>query len=325
MKLWDYICSKSITLCAIGIGAIFIGTVMCTASLSISLIFCTELFVIILVMLWLLISWYLDNKRIKKLEQTIFQLKDKYLLAEVLPRPKNAIEQIYFNIVKTVSRSAISTANQAMRDKDEYCEYVEAWIHEIKTPLTACSLIIANDMDVQKIRRELKRANNLTKSILYYARMKSSEKDIIIKKVKISDVLNQAVQSQMELLISANISIEIKGDFEVYTDDKSVCFIIKQLLINCAKYCKGCNVKITAEGGQVTVKDNGIGIPKHEIERVTDRGFTGTNGRKINSSTGMGLYIVKGLCSKLSITLDIDSKQNEYTIISLKFDSLTKL
>ena len=47
---------------------------------------------------------------------------------------------------------------------------------------------------------------------------------------------------------------------------------------------------------QLTVADNGIGIPAHELPRVFDRGFTGSNGRVRGGSTGMGLY----LCRKLA-------------------------
>ncbi len=40
------------------------------------------------------------------------------------------------------------------------------------------SLIIDNGGDVRRLRRELKRADNLTESILYYARLRTAEKDV---------------------------------------------------------------------------------------------------------------------------------------------------
>mgnify|MGYP002509223018 CR=1 FL=1 len=45
---------------------------------------------------------------------------------------------------------------------------------------------------------------------------------------------------------------------------------------------------------QLVVQDNGIGIPAHELPRVFDRGFTGSNGRSRGGSTGMGLYLEQG-------------------------------
>ncbi len=71
------------------------------------------------------------------------------------------------------------------------------------------------------------------------------------------------------------------------------------------------------------VEDNGIGIPSHEISRVTERGFSGTNGRNAGGSTGMGLFIVRELCSRLDMTLGIESKPQEYTRIVLEFNVMT--
>ena len=161
--------------------------------------------------------------------------------------------------MKEVSRSAIGAAENAVREKEEYCEYVESWIHEIKTPLTACSLILANGGDPAKLKRELKRADNLTETILYYARLRSPEKDTSIAAVSAAAVVAEAVKSQRELLVAAKIGVETTGDFSVYTDGKSLCFILKQLLINCAKYCRGCRVKISAKKESLPWRTTGRG------------------------------------------------------------------
>lgn len=122
--------------------------------------------------------------------------------------------------------------------------------------------------------------------------------------------------------MAAKIRVEAEGDFAVYSDPKAFGFILKQLLINCAKYCPGCLIKIRAEHGIVTVEDDGIGIPSYELRRVMDRGFTGTNGRKIGGSTGMGLYIVWELCERLEIDIQIESAEGEYTRVILSFQNM---
>lgn len=58
-----------------------------------------------------------------------------------IPTPTNSVEYRYYRVMKEMSRSAVGTVEQAMREKEEYCDYVESWIHQIKTPLTACSLL----------------------------------------------------------------------------------------------------------------------------------------------------------------------------------------
>ena len=63
------------------------------------------------------------------------------------------------------------------------------------------------------------------------------------------------------------------------------------------------------------IKDNGIGIKKSEIDRIFDKGFTGTNGRNQKKSTGIGLYLCKRLCKGIGMEIDANSKENEYTEI----------
>lgn len=319
MRWKEYLSSRAVTLCFLGIGALAVGSVLAFAEADIRVIVLTELFLLLWTAAWLTVCYLTDRRRLEKLERLVQELPEKYLLGEVLPPPENLVERQYYDIMKTISGSAIGIAEQSVREKEEYCDYVESWIHEIKTPLTACSLILSNDGDIRKLRHELKRADNLTETILYYARMRTPEKDTRITKLQAAGIMEEAVKSQMEILIAAKISVETEGDFTVYSDAKALCFILKQLLINCAKYCPGCHVSLRASDRWLIVEDNGIGIPSYEIRRVTERGFTGTNGRRLGGSTGMGLYIVKELCRQLGIGLRVESEQGSYTRITLSF------
>lgn len=325
MKFKEYLLSKTVTLCFLLIGVLAFASLAVIANIAVQAVLLLTTSYLLIILSWLIVSFFIERKRSDKIAKIIDELPQKYLLAEVIPVPFTPLEKRYFQMLKEISHSAISVAEQAMREKAEYCDYVESWIHEIKTPLTACSLILANGGDAKKLKAELKRADNLTESILYYARMGTAQKDIQIKKICVSEVINNAVMSQMELLIASKIRVETQGDFEVYSDDKIIDFVLKQLLINSAKYCPGCLVQITAKDGVVTVEDNGIGIPSFEVRRVTERCFTGTNGRKLGNSTGMGLYIVKELCQHLDIDMKIESVQGEYTKTILSFRNLTKM
>lgn len=116
-------------------------------------------------------------------------------------------------------------------------------------------------------------------------------------------------------------------EIEVSTDSKWIVFILNQILQNCSKYRKSesdLEIEIFAKQGKehviLYVKDNGIGIPKGEITRVFEKGFTGTNGRLSNKkSTGIGLYLCKKLCDKLGMVLELNSIQGEGTEVRLVF------
>ena len=69
--------------------------------------------------------------------------------------------------------------------------------------------------------------------------------------------------------------------------------------------------------------DNGPRIPTQELRRVTERGFIGTIGRKQGGSTGMGLFIVSQLCDSLNISMELSSKEGEYTRFTFRFSAPT--
>ncbi|MGM9625979.1 MAG: ATP-binding protein, partial [Eubacteriales bacterium] len=120
-------------------------------------------------------------------------------------------------------------------------------------------------------------------------------------------------------LIAADIGAVIDGEGSVYSDPKLLVFILKQLIINCAKYCPGCRIEIRIDADTLVFSDSGPGIPAHELCRVTERGFTGGAARNENRGTGMGLYIVRVLCEKLHIDMEIASEVGLFTRFTFRF------
>lgn len=319
MKFSHYLASKSIALCITVIVLILWFVFACLAGVSFPVIAITVAVVLTSTAGWLVCEYILICKRLKKLNRLCTEIEQGYLLGEVFPKPVNAHEEEYFRVMKFVSRSAIALTEQVRRDKEEYCEYVEKWIHEIKTPLTACTLIAENGGDMRKLKTELKRAENLTENVLYCARLRTIEADTQISQISVQSVIDKAVKSQMELLLQAGISVETDGEFTAYTDGKSLEFILKQFLVNCAKYCPECRIKIIADNGVIAFEDNGTGIPSHELPRIFARGFVGNIGRVRGGGTGMGLYLVHELCAQLGIAINVQSEEGKYTRFTLEF------
>lgn len=319
MKFRDYLAGKAVILLCFCIFAILWGVFAFFMGANAVLLWGSEGFFVLAVVLRYSIGYARVRARLSRLAAQRDGLDEKYLLGELLKKPTDAVEREYYEVMRTVSSAAIGAVENAKREKEEYCEYVEQWIHEVKTPLTACTLICDNGADAVKLKRELKRADNLTDSILYYARLRAPERDTVIAETDVQKIIADAIMSQRELLIAAKIGVETRGTFAVHTDGKAVGFIIKQLLINCAKYCRGCHVKIIAENGVITVEDDGAGIAPHELPRITARGYTGALGRQAGS-TGMGLYIVSEMCKRLDIELSVSSKQGVGTTFALAFD-----
>lgn len=323
MNFRTYLSSKVVALCMGAIGMLYLTLIVWLCGFSFSLLLFLLLSGVFVCILCMMLSWRRTNRRLRMLQSRLDSMPEKYLVSETLPRPHDAVELQYYLLMQQVSRSAIGAVEQARTEKQDYCDYVERWMHEIKTPLTACSLILANGAEPAKLRRELRRADNLTETILTYAKLQTPEKDIQISLADLRTICDQAVRYEMELLIAAGISVTIKGDGRGYTDPKLLSFILKQLLINCAKYCPNCQVHMELSENSLLFEDNGPGIPTHELQRVTERGFTGSSGRARGESTGMGLYIVSRLCQSLNIQMELSSREGQFTRFAFRLPAPT--
>ena len=228
--------------------------------------------------------------------------------------------------MKMAEKSMLERIGLVQRERKEYKEYIEQWIHEIKTPITAMKLICENNRYpfTRDFMAELEKVNRFTEQALYYARSEHTEKDYSIREINLGHVVHAAIADNKYLLRQNHVAITIDPmEHSVYTDDKWVRFILDQIISNGVKYRRArptLHFFTVKENDKIilSVEDNGIGIPQSDLPRVFEKGFTGQNGRRIHSSTGIGLYLCKRLCDKLGIGISVNS-QGKGTILSLSF------
>ncbi|WP_122642200.1 sensor histidine kinase [Luxibacter massiliensis] len=281
---------------------------------------------LLVLVLYLLLSYLIRKKYLNKLLDIAEQLEERYLLPEVMQVPEKADEQVFYQILKMAEKSMLERINEVQRERKEYKEYIEQWIHEVKTPITAMKLICENNRSpfTRELMAELENVNRFTEQALYYARSEHTEKDYSVREISLSGVVHSAIADNKYLLRQSNVMITVdEMEHSVYTDDKWVRFILDQIISNAVKYCTDQptlrfftvkkNDKII-----LSIEDSGIGISQSDLPRIFEKGFTGQNGRTIHSSTGIGLYLCKRLCDKLGIGISADS-QGEGTTISLSF------
>ena len=274
-----------------------------------------------------------QRARLRELESILEGLDQKYLFAECVPPARRLYESRLLNLTRRAGRAMTGAVSDARAAQREYREYVEGWVHEIKTPITAARLI-CQKLDGDTRRRlicELDQVQAHVERALFYARAESPERDCVIRQTQLSQLVAQAVGEHRALLIQSGVRVETDGlDRSVYTDGKWAAFILGQLLQNAARYrSEDPVITISARplGRQVqlTVADNGLGIPAQELPRVFDRGFTGSNGRARGGSTGIGLYLCKKLAGFLELGLDISSVEGRGTTVTLTFPARESL
>ena len=210
-------------------------------------------------------------------------------------------------------------------------DYTAAWVHEVKAPLTAMKMTIdANRQDpaIRKIEAEWLRVHLLIDRQLYISRLPSLGTDYVLEKTNMHQMITPEVRELRSWCIEKNIAVEIEGeDVEVITDSKWCRFIIRQLLTNAVKYSPDGGVICIRTGrlpeghAVLSIKDEGPGIPAHDLPRIFDKGFTGGTGRLHNAATGLGLYLAHQVASKIGISLSAQSEMNEGTTMNMTFSA----
>lgn len=282
---------------------------------------------ILIVCLYLNIHYYFRNRHYREILTQLNNLDKKYLIAEVIDIPVRSDDKFYYDILRASNKSMIEQVSKSQRERKEYKEYIEQWIHDIKTPISAMRLMCENNKSgvTRKLMVELEKVIHLTEQTLYYARSENVEKDYFIKEVILSVVIHDAITENKLLLLQNHIAVEVSNcQYSVYTDEKWIGFILNQLIANAAKYCsKTPFLSFEARSDRskiiLSVSDNGTGISESDLPRIFDKGFTGENGRINKNSTGIGLYLCKRLCDRLSINISAHSKKGIGTTIELSF------
>ncbi len=330
MKFRDFIKEKMV---------LIIGIILALVSVEILLLayhigILVRLYIAIIVILVVVLAISIEYKRKKDFYNQVIKrmedLNEKYLISEIIKTPNFIEGKILKGILQDTGKSMLENVNYYKNIQEDYKEYIELWIHEVKIPIAASKLIIENNKNeiTKSIDEELDKVENYTEQALFYARSNAVEKDYIINKTNLKEIVNGAILKNKTTLLNEKVSIELTNlkSEEVYTDSKWAIFIVNQIIQNAIKYSKKEDKRIEISSKEKSdkvilyIKDNGIGIRKGEITRVFERGFTGENGRIIGQkSTGIGLYLCKKLCNKLGLGIELNSEKGEGTEVRIIF------
>lgn len=312
----------------------FVFTLFITLLLSLAFKISKQL-TIIFTVIWIiffitiiLIGYYRKKKFYNELLLNLERLDKKYLVLETIDAPNFYEGKLLCDILYDIDKSMLENIKNYETLTTDFKEYIEMWIHEIKIPISTLSLMTHNHNMDKKFLSQIKRLESYVEQVLYYVRSENAQKDYLIKENKLSKIISNVALKNKDDLLEQNIDFMIENvDFRVLTDSKWLEFIINQIVNNSIKYSDNTKdekyIKISVVDNKnetiLSIMDNGIGIDECDISRVFDKTFTGLNGRIKSASTGMGLYIAKGLCEKLGHRIEIKSKKGKYTKVIITF------
>lgn len=235
-------------------------------------------------------------------------------------------------------RSNLSDLKIKSAEMNEYEEYIEAWAHEIKTPLGLMTFVLDNRKEelspsvYAKLEYSRTKIQENIERMLYYARLNAISNDYIFKQLSLNAICQDVINEYEPILSEQNINVTFNiNENKIVSDQKGVEFIIRQIISNSIKYINKhetnhyINIFSTETDKEImlTIRDNGIGVKSYDLPFIFEKGFTGEIGEMRKNSTGMGLYLAKQLSYSLKIDLDVSENHNDGFEISLLFPKVT--
>ena len=233
----------------------------------------------------------------------------------------------FWYLFQTVSRMRTI---EEMKD-----DFVSNMTHELKTPIAIA--YSANDAllnydtanDPQKkvtylniANKQLKRLGELVENILAMSMerrktMKLKSERVLLRPFIEEIAAAQRLRGEKEITISVNVDEGVS----IEADRTHLSNIVNNLIDNAIKY-SGDSVIISISGNEreISVADNGIGIPAKSIPYLFNKFYRVPHGNRQDvRGYGIGLYYVKNILDKMGWNIDVRSKEKEGSVFTVKF------
>lgn len=235
--------------------------------------------------------------------------------------------------MKIVFNSMMDDLEDAFEDQSRF---VSDASHELKTPLTALqghlNLIKRwgkNDKErleksIDICLNEVERLKKIVNDMLLLSKTEKEEVDLSkIDEINPKIIVEEVIEHYNILNPNVKYITSIEDNIKMKIDPND----LKQLLIifidNSIKYNNKENIEIEIklirldDKTKLEVKDNGMGIPKDELNNVMKRFYKVDKSRVKNNSFGIGLSIASRIVNNYNGKISIDSELDKYTTISI--------
>lgn len=164
--------------------------------------------ILLIYFLGLIFFYYKKKKFYEKILKTLDEMDKKYLLPEMIEKPDFLEGKILKRILEDMGKSMTEHVNEFKFLTEDYKEYIELWIHEIKIPIATSKMIIENNKNevTKSIDEELDKIDDYTEQALFYARSNTVEKDYMIKRTSLEKIINNVLfKNKKEFIRRENI------------------------------------------------------------------------------------------------------------------------
>lgn len=327
MKLRSFLKGKIIFIVSQGLIIIFLANLLSMMKIGSFAVILMAVSVLLITFVSLTIEFLQKRSFYNNLYFTLNEMDQKQFISQVIQSPDFIEGKILTDILQQATKAMNDEIARYKISQEEYREYIETWIHEVKIPIACINLICENNKSEvgNSIIDETQKIDTFVEQALYYAKSTNVEKDYAIRDINLEYFIKSIIKKHSKQFIENRIQIKLNNlSYTVFSDPKWLDFIIGQIISNSIKYKKEIlSLSFSGEerDNQVifSISDNGVGISEKDVSRVFDKGFTGENGRRYGKSTGIGLYLCKKLCKKMHLSIEIQSEKNIGTTVKIIF------
>ncbi|PKK40442.1 hypothetical protein ABB02_00301 [Clostridiaceae bacterium JG1575] len=228
--------------------------------------------------------------------------------------------------------------HQSAQELLQYREFIESWVHEVKTPLSLFSLLLSNyasqwpnhvEQRMDYVRQQLQ---DQVDRILFYARLTGDHPDYRFEEVDLRALLEEILTDWAPLLAEKKVSLTLDvPHLMVLTDRRILPFLIRQIVSNALKFAPKGTGRILLEAQKpdqeapvvLRIHNNGPQVRSEDAPFIFDKGFTGIHAQRQKSS-GLGLYFVRKYSELLGLQVSLDPLGESSTGFALRLSIPTR-
>ncbi|WP_142828236.1 sensor histidine kinase [Planococcus soli] len=233
------------------------------------------------------------------------------------------VDRLYIEKMETLLGQLRESENLHAERQTDQLDYFTLWLHQIKTPIAAISLLTQSSKaaEAKQISQELVRLEDYTHMALNYIKLEESGTDLDLSLVDVDELVKKAIKKYSILFIYKGIRLDYQPlGMTVLSDGKWLQNLLEQVLSNSLKYTPQGTISIYRDSLQaetLIIEDTGIGIRSEDLPKIFNKGYSGMNGRLHEKSTGLGLFLSKKICQRLGHRINIDSLPDQGTRVAI--------
>lgn len=233
----------------------------------------------------------------------------------------DSLEQLYKAKIIELEEALQDQEQENRERKQEQLDYFTLWLHQIKTPIAAMSLLqqqLPHSEQKKQLDQELIRVEDYTHMALNYLKLEGNHQELDLVDVEMDAVIRKVIKKYASLFIYNHIQLDYQPTrLTVVSDAKWLEVVMEQILSNSLKYARNGKIHIYADRESLIIEDNGSGIRAEDLPKIFEKGYTGLSGRLHDKSTGLGLFLIRMICQRLGHTVEITSEVTVYTKVKL--------